>query len=180
MAVPATTIDCMTSLTPAPAESYYRETMPQQRVRHSPLRGHCETSVCVIGGGFAGLNTALGLVERCVRDVVLVEAGESGQGASGRNGGFVFGGFPRGEAALVKELGASKARELYSGTTRAVELIRQRIDRYGIECERSDSGVIWANWFRDPEVLRRRQRLLAEHYGVHWQWLAEDELRGRV
>jgi len=180
MAVPATTIDCMTSLTPAPAESYYRETMPQQRVHHTPLRGHCETSVCVIGGGFAGLNTALGLVERGVRDVVLVEAGEIGQGASGRNGGFVFGGFSRGEAALLKELGASKSRELYSGTTRAVELIRQRIDRYGIECERSDSGVIWANWFRDPEVLRRRQRLLSEHYGVHWQWLAEDELRRLV
>ena len=167
----------MTPSTPAPAESYYRATLPPRRVHHAPLRGHCQTSVCVIGGGFAGLNTALGLVERGVRDVVLVEAGEIGQGASGRNGGFVFGGFSRGEAALLEELGPSRARELYSGTTKAVELIRQRIDRYGIECERSESGVIWANWFRDPEVLRKRQRLLAKQYGIEWQWLAEHELR---
>jgi hypothetical protein len=27
-----------------------------------------------------------------------------------------------------------------------------------------DQGVIWANWFRDPAVLRKRQQLLAEHY----------------
>jgi len=179
-AVPATTIYRMTTSTPVPADSYYRATMPSQRVHHAPLRGHCDTSVCVIGGGFAGLNTALGLAERGVRDVVLVEAGEIGQGASGRNGGFVFGGFSRGEAVLLKELGPSKARAMYAGTTQALELIRQRIDRYGIECERSDSGVIWANWFRDPEVLRERQRLLSEHYGVHWQWLAEAELRGLV
>lgn len=154
--------------------------MPSTRLRHAPLQGRCEAGVCVIGGGFAGLNTALGLVERGVRDVVLIESGEVGQGASGRNGGFVFGGFSRGEDALLKELGQSKARGLYAGTTGAVELIRQRIDRYRIECERSDSGVIWANWFRDPDVLRTRQQLLAEHYGVHWQWLAEHRLRRMV
>jgi gamma-glutamylputrescine oxidase len=43
-----------------------------------------------------------------------------------------------------------------------------------------DEGVIWANWFRDPEVLRQRQQLLAEHYGVHWVWLPREELRERV
>jgi gamma-glutamylputrescine oxidase len=41
-----------------------------------------------------------------------------------------------------------------------------------------DEGVIWANWFRDPAVLR--QQLLAGHYGVQWQWLAEAELRQRI
>ena len=166
--------------TPEPAESYYRATMPQQRVRHGALRGRLEAAVCVIGAGFAGLNTTLGLLERGVREVVLVEAGEVGQGASGRNGGFVFGGFSRGEAALLKELGETQARALYAGTTAAVELIRERILRYGIECELCESGVIWANWFRDPEVLRSRQRLLVEHYGVDWQWLPQDQLRGLV
>ncbi|MBW3551414.1 MAG: FAD-dependent oxidoreductase, partial [Proteobacteria bacterium] len=54
------------------------------------LVGRAQARVCVVGGGFAGVNTALGLVERDVDDVVLLEAREIGFGASGRNGGFVF------------------------------------------------------------------------------------------
>lgn len=144
------------------------------------LEGRREARVCVIGGGFAGLNTALGLAERGARDVVLLESDEVGHGASGRNGGFVFGGFSRGEDALLRELGETRAKALYRGTTDAVARIRHRIDRYGIDCDVSDSGVIWANWFRDPEVLRVRQQLLAERYGVHWHWLSKDELRRRL
>lgn len=162
-----------------PPVSYYRATVTE-RPSTASLEGRREARVCVIGGGFAGLNTALGLAERGTRDVVLLESSEIGHGASGRNGGFVFGGFSRGEDALLRELGKRRAQEAYHGTTDAVALIRQRIDRYRIDCDVSDSGVIWANWFRNPEVLRTRQRLLAEHYGVQWQWLPQDELRQRL
>jgi gamma-glutamylputrescine oxidase len=40
--------------------------------------------------------------------------------------------------------------------------------------------VLWANWFRDPEVLRSRQRLLADHFDTEWQWVPRDALRERV
>jgi gamma-glutamylputrescine oxidase len=162
-----------------PPVSYYRATVTERPLA-APLEGRRTAKVCVIGGGFVGLNTALGLAERGMQDVVLLESGEIGHGASGRNGGFVFGGFSRGEDALLRDLGAPRAQVLYRGTTGAVTLIRQRIDHYGIDCDISDSGVIWANWFRDPQVLRSRQRLLAEHYDVHWQWLPQDELRQRL
>lgn len=162
-----------------PPVSYYRATVTE-RAPAPPLNSRVETSVCVIGGGFAGLNAALGLAERGVDDVVLLEAHDIGHGASGRNGGFVFGGFSRGEGALMRELAAERARALYRGTTEAVSLIRRRIDRYGIDCDVSDSGVIWANWFRDQDILRGRQRLLEEHYGEHWKWLPQDELRRRI
>jgi gamma-glutamylputrescine oxidase len=115
-----------------------------------------------------------------LRDIVLLEGAEVGHGASGRNGGFVFGGFSRGEDALLRELGPQRARALYQGTTDAVGLIRRRIDRYDIQCDVSDSGIVWANWFRDPAVLRERQALLAEHYGALWEWLPQTELRQRI
>ena len=134
----------------------------------------------MVGGGFAGLNTALGLVERGQGDVLLLDAARVGRGASGRNGGFVFGGFSRGEERLLAELGPVRARALYAGTTDAVELIRSRIDRYGIECERCDAGVLWANWFSDPEVLRARQRLLSEHFDVEWKWVGREALRAQL
>lgn len=161
--------------------TYYQATASGDELPGSTaLHGRRQAAVCVIGGGFAGLNTALGLVERGIRDVIVLEAQEIGFGASGRNGGFVFGGFSRGEEALLRELGPQRARALYAGTTDAVELIRRRISRYPIECEHREAGVIWANWFRDPDVLRARQRLLAEHFGVHWEWMPQAELRRLV
>lgn len=156
--------------------SYYRSTL-QARVPYVPLVGSGDASVCVIGGGFAGLNTALGLAERGVRGVVLLEAEQIAHGASGRNGGFVFGGFSRGEDALLRELGPRRAKALYTGTLDAVELIRHRIREHAIDCDVTEAGVIWANWFRDPEVLRARQRLLAERYDVDWQWVPQAALR---
>lgn len=159
--------------------NYYRATSPA-RTTQAALHGRIEAAVCVVGGGFAGLNTALGLAERGVRDVVLLDAHAIGHGASGRNGGFVFGGFSRSEDLLLRDLGLSVAREVYSGTTRAIELIRARIRRYSIDCELREAGVIWANWFRDPSVLRSRQALLAEHYGVRWQWLDRHEVQRRI
>lgn len=162
-----------------PPVSYYRATVTE-RAPAPALDSREEASVCVVGGGFAGLNTALGLAERGMRNVTLLESNEIGHGASGRNGGFVFGGFSRGEEALLRELGPKRARALYCGTTEAVSLIRRRIDQYGIDCDVSDAGVIWANWFRDQDILRQRQRLLEQYYGEHWEWLPKSELRRRI
>jgi gamma-glutamylputrescine oxidase len=145
-----------------------------------PLQGTSEARVAIVGGGYAGVCLALGLAERGVRDVVLLERHGIGHGASGRNGGFVFGGYSLGEDALLRQLGVERARRLYAATVDAVDLIRKRIARYAIECDAVDAGVIWANWFRDPEVLRERQRLLKETYGVEWEWLPEDRLRAMI
>jgi gamma-glutamylputrescine oxidase len=143
----------------------------------APAQGRIDTRVCIVGGGFAGLNTALGLCERKVRDVVLIEAHDIGHGASGRNGGFVFSGFSRGEAALLRDLGPERARALHAGTVRAVATIRQRTREYAIACDLTDAGVLWVNWFRDPAILRDRQRLLRESYGIEWAWRSREEVR---
>lgn len=161
-----------------PSVSYYDATVPLPPPL--PASGPIEAEVCIVGGGFAGLNTALGLVERGMHGVVLLEAEHVGHGASGRNGGFVFGGFSRGEAQLLRELGPARACRLYHGTLAAVEKIRERIDRFAIACDRVEAGVLWANWFRDPEVLRARQRLLSEHYGVEWLWVPAAQLREQL
>ncbi|HEX4853547.1 FAD-binding oxidoreductase [Arenimonas sp.] len=159
--------------------SYYRATA-SAAPSFPPLSGVREADLCIVGGGFAGLNTALGLAERGRRDVVLIEADTIGHGASGRNGGFVFGGFSRGEDALLAELGPVAARKLYQGTQDAVELIRRRIARHAIACQATDAGVLWANWFRDPAPLRARQKLLAEHFDTQWDWVSREQLAQQV
>ncbi|GAB2502856.1 NAD(P)/FAD-dependent oxidoreductase [Arenimonas alkanexedens] len=159
--------------------SYYRATSATVPT-HPPLSGTREAEVCIVGAGFAGLNTALGLAERGQRSVVLLEADTVAHGASGRNGGFVFGGFSRGEDALLAELGPQAARRLYQGTQGAVELIRARIARHDIACQATDAGVLWANWFRDPAPLRARQALLAEHFDTRWDWVSREQLAEHV
>jgi gamma-glutamylputrescine oxidase len=159
-----------------PVLSYYQATATPYE-RFAPLQGRSEARVAIIGGGFAGLNTALGLAERGESDVVLLESKRIGFGASGRNGGFVFGGYSLGEEALRHQLGEERAKKIFDLTTGAVHRIRERVKHYGIACDMVDQGIIWANWFRDPNVLRARQQSLADHYGIHWEWLAEEELR---
>ena len=156
----------------AKAASYYRATATPYDA-YAPLQGTIRARVAIVGGGYAGLNTALGLAERGMRDVVLLEREQIGFGASGRNGGFVFGGYSLGEQSLLDQLEESRARALFKLTTEAVQLIRRRIADYAIACDCVDQGVIWANWFRDPAVLRHRQQLLAEYYDSSWQWLPQ-------
>jgi gamma-glutamylputrescine oxidase len=158
----------------------YYDTIANARAPVQPLAGTHECDTVVVGGGYAGLATALGLAERGIGDIVLLESARIGDGASGRNGGFVFGGWSLGEDALLAQLGRERARRVYAATLDAIELIRTRIARYRIACAPVDDGVIWANWFRDAEVLERRRRLLAEHYGVYWQPLVRERLAQMV
>ena len=140
------------------------------------LRGRVDAHVCVVGGGFAGLATAIGLIERGVRDVVILEGETVGHGASGRNGGFVFGGFSLDNARLLADQGRDGARALYGLTRDAVDTIRRRIAQYAIDCDAMEGGVVLANWFDDDRILRRRQEFMAREYDVRWQLLSHDEL----
>lgn len=161
------------------AMDYYRATAGQAP-DPAPLRGRVASRVCVVGGGFAGLNTALGLVERGVDSVTLLESDVIGHGASGRNGGFVFAGYSRGETALLADLGPARAKAMYQRTRDAVALVRSRSERYAIDCDRVDGGVLWTNWFRDPSVLESRRRLLADHFDTEWRPVDRTRLRMQV
>ena len=109
----------MPTATPFPATSYY-EAGVDRGAAHAPLAGAHDAEVCIVGAGFAGLATALGLVERGCRGVVLLEAERVAFGASGRNGGFVFGGYSLDGADLVAQLGVHEARACYRLTQEAV------------------------------------------------------------
>jgi len=167
-------------------ETYYAATAPD--VTFPPLAGPAlDVEVAVLGGGFAGLATARGLQERGITSVAVLEAHTIGHGASGRNGGFVFGGFSRDAVDLVSDLGLETAREFYAQSRDAVALIRSRIERHAITCDRQEGGALLVNWFRNsPQAERRlrdQARWLRENFGVVWeevdatqvsQWLATN------
>jgi len=149
-------------------------------LRFPPLAGRNDAERVIVGGGFAGLATALGLMERGVNDTVLLEAQTIGHGASGRNGGFVSGGFSLDAATLLKRLGRDEARRLYRLSDQAVLRIRQRIARYRIDCDVNYDGVMVASWFPDDRPLRQLQRFMRESYDVDWRWLSREETRAQL
>lgn len=107
---------------------------------------------CVIGGGLAGINTALGLAQRG-RDVVLLEANKIGWGASGRNGGFAASGYALGVDGIIKKTGLENAKRLHGFTNDALALIKQRIEHYKIACGPVVAGSLDASmWEKAPEL----------------------------
>lgn len=156
-------------------QSYYAATMNDD-CRYQQLAEDIEVETCIIGGGYAGLMTAMGLVERGYTNIAIVEQNRVGWGASGRNGGFVFGGYSLSPQKLISRVGEEKARDLYQLTVSAVELIRTRVQQYAIECDLVDEGVILANWFKDQSLLQDQAKFMLDKMKVNWRYLSPRQL----
>jgi gamma-glutamylputrescine oxidase len=114
-------------------DSYYAATV-NRRTGYPPLENDIEAEVVVVGAGFSGVNTALELAERGV-DVVLLEANRIGWGASGRNGGQIIGGIGHDPERFEKHIGKDGVAAIYQMGLEARDIIRERIERYSIDCD---------------------------------------------
>ncbi|PTQ68847.1 FAD-binding oxidoreductase [Pseudomonas sp. GV071] len=122
------------SVKPHPhAPSYYAATA-NRRLSYPTLNGEVRADVCIVGGGFSGLNTAIELVERGL-SVVLLEANQMGWGASGRNGGQLIRGVGHDVERFAGVVGADGVRELKLLGLEAVEIVRRRIEHFNIQCD---------------------------------------------
>jgi len=156
-------------------DSYYTATVTPGGPRPA-LDGSIEAEVCVVGGGLAGLATALGLRERGV-GVVLLEARRVGWGASGRNGGFVGSGYSLPCERLIAKVGIHQARELYRLTQEAVALVRERIAHYAIDCGPIVDGALNVSWFNDRDAVLRTRDFLAENFDEQLEFWPRERVR---
>jgi glycine/D-amino acid oxidase-like deaminating enzyme len=105
-----------------------------------PLAGHAETDVLVVGGGIAGVSTALHLAEAGA-DVLLVEAGELGSGATGQSGGLVAPDFVRHNPDMVGQaLGRAAGERLAQFVGGSAQRCFDLIARHGIDCDSRQDG----------------------------------------
>ena len=112
--------------------SYYAATA-NERTDYPVLEGSKSVDVCVVGAGFTGVSTALGLAERGY-SVALVEANRVGWGASGRNGGHLINGIS-GLEKIRKNHGNGIADTLWDLRWRGNDIIYDRVEKYGIDCD---------------------------------------------
>ncbi|MBO9451200.1 FAD-binding oxidoreductase [Tropicibacter sp. R16_0] len=104
--------------------SYYAANAQANKVGARPAaKGDLRCDVCVVGGGFTGLSSALHLAQRGY-DVILLEAQRVGFGASGRNGGQVGQGQRVEQDELEEMVGHDRAKALWQIARQSVDLVR--------------------------------------------------------
>ncbi|WP_088723221.1 FAD-binding oxidoreductase [Thioclava sp. F42-5] len=162
--------DGMTSLweaTAAPAPETY------------PLEGDTTADVAVIGGGIAGLSTAIHLA-RAGRSVTLLEAEDVGWGASGRSGGQVIPGIKYDPDDMIEMFGPEAGAAAIEAFGATAGKVFELIDRYGIDCDDTRQG--WVQPAHSEAGLRiaisRCQQW--KKYGADVDELTADEVHSRL
>jgi glycine/D-amino acid oxidase-like deaminating enzyme len=109
------------------------------------LTGKHAADVVVVGGGFTGLSTALHLAE-AGKSVIVLEAGEPGWGASGRNGGQVNPGWRMLPSEITAKYGANRGATVLDMLNRACDVAFEVIARHGIDCDAERPGFVHAGF----------------------------------
>ncbi len=143
----------------------------------SALTENIQADLVVTGAGFTGLWTALiAKQDNPAREVVLLEAGEVGCGASGRNGGFMASSlthsFQNGLNRWPDDL-----KKIIALGHKNLNEIEATIKQFNIECDFIRSGEInVANEEYQIEELREEAEHSAQ-YGEHIQFLDQGQMR---
>ncbi|MFW2588755.1 NAD(P)/FAD-dependent oxidoreductase [Sagittula sp. SSi028] len=107
----------------------------------APMLNTCD--VAVIGGGYTGLATALFAAEAGLA-VQVLEAGQIGSGASGRNVGLVNAGLWLPPREVERRLGPELGPRFVSLFADAPRQVFDLIERYQIRCEARRDGTLHA------------------------------------
>jgi putative aminophosphonate oxidoreductase len=140
-----------------------------------------EADVCIVGGGYTGLWTALRVKElQPDATVVLLEADICGGGPSGRNGGFALSWWPKIET-LQKRLGKEEAIRLVKASEGAIAEIGEFCEREGVDAHFHQGGWLWAATSPAQVGSWEGAVAVAEAYGEHpFELLSGEEVQART
>lgn len=149
------------------------------RAPRPALEGHARADWAVLGAGWAGMAAARRLAEnRPSDDVVVIEAGEVGENASGRNSGFAID-LPHNVGSSLEELEGS--HRFMALARAAIDHLEAAVREHGIECDWSRRGKYHAarSARGERDVLEPFAREL-EALGEPFRRLDTAELRSEI
>lgn len=120
-------------------------TLGQGQGQSQSLRSSCKADICIVGGGYTGLWTAIELKQRDPSmHIVILEAQVCGSGASGTNAGFVMNLWPK-FPALVAHAGREEAIRIATESSLAIKEIEDFVTGLGIDANFERAGWLWAS-----------------------------------
>jgi sarcosine oxidase len=150
-----------------------------EKQAHPALNEHAEADVTIIGAGFTGLRAALTLADQGL-SVVVVDAGDVGFGASGRNGGQVNPMLPFNTPdKLHTLLGQTYFERLTETSLGSADELFALIQQYQIECQARQNG--WLRVCHSAKALKNAKAGVDEwnKHGAGIQIIDRDELKKR-
>lgn len=138
--------------------------------------------VVIVGAGLAGLSTAYWLKKaKPTLDVVVIEKGRVGDGASGRNAGFITCGSTEHFSRMVSAYGKDKASEIWKFTEDNHKLLTSE---FGIgilnkKCQYRQKGS-WTLATSEQEVLTIRETVSSlKRHNVNVDWFDNNHIEDR-
>lgn len=142
-------------------DSYYAASA-ERKIDYPSLTDNISADICVVGGGYSGLSTAIALQEKGY-SVVLLEGSKIGFGASGRNGGQLVNSFSRDIDHIEKHYGTDTANALGAMAFEGADCIRDLINRYNIDCDYKPGGFFAAFTEKQMHELAAKKELWEKH-----------------
>src|SRR5215216_7433772 len=160
---------------------WLQEALASEDAAEAPeLRENVEADVCVVGGGYTGLWTALRLKElEPDASVILLDADICGGGPSGRNGGFALSWWPKIET-LAKRVG-EEAHTLVKASEAAIAEIDEFCRREEIDAHFHRGGWLWTATSHAQLGAWNGAIRAAEAYGERpFELLSAEEVQART
>ena len=154
-------------------EPYWWQAAALQSLGSEALPERCD--VAIVGSGLTGLSAALTLA-RAGREVLVLEAGVLGQGASTRNAGYVGRTSKHRFSELLETVGTEQAIAIYRELRAAFDAVVEVIGGEAIDCGFAVRGrFIPAPSPAHYEALAREFEAQAKHLGIGFAMVPKSE-----
>ncbi|MBT4626097.1 MAG: FAD-dependent oxidoreductase, partial [Rhodospirillales bacterium] len=145
-----------------------------------PLNGDATCELLIIGGGFTGLWAALQAKERMPDlNIILVEQTFVGDGASGRNGGFLSSSLTHGETNGDYHF-PGEAEQLYELGQQNMKEFIETLERYNIDAEYEAVGSTSVATNDAMVAQLRKEYEASKAAGDDVVWFDRDDMRRQV
>jgi len=159
-----------------PVSSYW-EDCSSQNLNLEKLTNNTNSEITVIGGGYTGLICAINLIENYNLDVILVEAGKIGWGASSRNAGFNC--LPPSKMSFKKMqsiYGKEETKKFFKNSVEGAHFTRDIIKQYNIECDvTGDRNYVVAHHKSKFEQIKEQAEVYKSEFDIETKIYSKDE-----
>ena len=159
-----------------PVKSYWEETS-NEKLNLEKLTKNINCEIAIIGGGYTGLLCAINLIENYNLDVILLEAGKVGWGASSRNGGFCS--FPPIKTSfkrLQRIYGKEETKKFFQNAVEGSNYTKDIISNYNIDCDvTGESNFIVAHHPNKFKQIKEQAEIYKNEFGIQTEIYSKEE-----